>query len=288
MEKLKEIYRIQGSEKNSPFLNTQCPLRRVLVSDDGKITLNPDSQHFIYFSRSKNHHTYYLYSKVLKIICKEIDKIKKSSIASRISLPDDFRAFKYYSHLNTEDIKILNNLFTNYIPPQEIELVTLKNLPAFYSLFEYCSTKNNQKNFGKNYPEISDTSTFGGAFGINDLWLELLKECSPISKVAKITVTDVLNELLTCKHLIKVDNQRLKSVLNCNEALLHILEHIQYKNQINPDFLDKNAPNKIINLLEQIEEYELYSPKLKLTKKFFAKERKKFKEEYHEIAEMLK
>ena len=40
MEKLKEIYRIQGSEKNSPFLNTQCPLRRVLISDDGKISLS--------------------------------------------------------------------------------------------------------------------------------------------------------------------------------------------------------------------------------------------------------
>lgn len=288
MDNFKEIYRIQGSEKNNPFLNTQCPIRRVVVSDTGKIKLNPDSQHFIYFSRTKNHHSYYLYNKVLKIICKEIDRLKKSPISSKLNIPDDFRAFRYYSHLNVEDIKRVTWLLTNYSTLQEIELVRLKQIPAFSELFEYCATKNHQKNFGKSFPEVSDVSTFGGAYGINDAWLELLKACTVSTETANIKVTDVLEELLQCKHIIKISDQRLKSILTCNEALFHIIDHITYKELLNPDYIDKNTPNNITHLLEEIEEHKIYSPKLKLSKRFFAEKRKEFKDEYHESLEMIK
>lgn len=288
MDNLNEIYRVQGSEKNNPFLNPACPIKRVLVSGDGKIKLNPDTQHFIYFSKTRNHHSYYMYSKVLKIISKEIDILRKSSNGSKLDIPNDFRAFRYYSHLNSDDIKKVKELLTNYTEPQEVELITMQYMPAFSELFEYCATKNHQKNFGKNYPEVSDVSTFGGAYGINDIWLELLKQCTVLTKTAQVPVTDILEELLKYKNTVKVTDQRLKSVLNCNQALFEILDHLQYKELSNPDFIDKNTINKITYLLELIEEYRLYSPKLPLTRKFFVSQRKKFKDEYHEILEAVK
>ena len=120
MNNLNEIYRVQGSEKNNPFLNPVCPIKRVLVSDTGKIKLNPDSEHFIYFSKSKRHHSYYLYSKVLKIISKEIDLLRKSPIGAQLHIPEDFRAFRYYTHLNYEDIKRVKELLTNYAQPKTL------------------------------------------------------------------------------------------------------------------------------------------------------------------------
>lgn len=288
MDNLNEIYRVQGSEKNNPFLNPACPIKRVLVSNTGKIKLNPDSEHFIYFSRSKRHHSYYLYSKVLKIISKEIDLLRNSPMGESLKIPADFRAFRYYSHLNYDDIKRVKDLLTNYTSPQDVELITMSHMPAFSELFEYCATKNHQKDFGKNYPEISDTSTFGGAYGINNIWLELLKQCTVETKTANISLVEVLEELLQFKNSIKVSDQRLKSVLNCNEALFEILDHLSYKNLTNPEFVDKNTINKITYLLELIEEYRSYNPKLDVNRQFFVNQRKKFKDEYHKILEAVK
>ena len=286
---LRQVHRVQDSSKNSsPFSNNHCPIRRVIVSDAGEIKLNPDSEHFIYFSRTKMHHAYYIYSKVLKIITKEIEKAKADPYFAKLDLPDDFRAFRYYTHINTQVIKEVNNLFTNYLPPKKVELVTLQYLNAFSELFELCATKNHQKNFGKNYPEISDTSTFGGAYGINDAWLELLKACIVSSKTCTVPVNSVLEELLEIKHIVKVDDQRLKSILTRNEAMFEILEHMTYTELQNPEFQDKNTPNKITNLLELIEEHQMYAPHLELDHQFFGSQRKHFKDEYHDTLESIR
>ena len=231
------------------------------------------------------HHAYYLYRKVLKIIAKEIENVKKDPYFTKLDLPTDFRAFNYYSHVNTQVIKQVSNLFTNYLPPKKVELVSLQYLNAFSQLFELCATKNSQKSFGKNYPEISDTSTFGGAYGINDAWLELLKSCVVSSKTCTISVNEILEELLDCRHFVEVGDQRLKSVLSRNQVLFSVLDHMTYTSLQNPQFKDKNTPNEITKLLEVIEEFEMYSPKLDLDRKFFQDQRKLFKAEYHEVLE---
>ena len=231
------------------------------------------------------HHAYYLYSKVLKIITKEIEKAKKNPYFAKLNLPEDFRAFRYYTHINTGVIKEVNNLFTNYLPPKKVELVTLQYLNSFCKLFELCATKNHQKTFGKNFPEISDVSTFGGAYGINDMWLELLKTCTVSSKTCTTSVNSILEELLELKHVVKVDDQRLKSILTRNETLFAILDHMTYSELQNPNFQNKNTPNKITNLLELIEEHQMYSPKTNLDRAFFTEQRKIFKDEYHDVLE---
>lgn len=280
---LKEIYRIQHPNiDQNPLQNVQYPVKRVIVSDSGKIVLNPDSQQFIYFSRSKKHHAYYLFSKVFKIICNEIKKAQADPYLSKLDLPEDFRVFKFHSQVNVQAIKQVKNLFENYLPPKKVELVTLQYLNAFSQLFEKCATKNSKKQFGKNYPEISDTNAFGGAYGINDLWLELLQECIVSSEVSSISIPRLLDELVSCKYKITVGDQRLKSILSGNAVLFEVMDHITRKKLINPEFKDKNTPNNIANLLNLIEENHMYPPTLQLDKTFFATERKKFKDEYRD------
>jgi len=286
MDNLNEIYRIQNTDISIPT-NKQMPAKRVLVSGDGAIKLNPDTQQFIYFSRTKKHHAYYIYSKVLKIIQEEIKKAQCDPQFAKLDLPDDFRVFKHFTHVNVEAIKQVKNLFKNYLPPQEVELVTLQYLNSFSKLFELCATKNTKKTFGKNYPEISDTRAFGGAYGINKMWLELLNQSIVSSKVATISVDKVLEEVLNCKHIVVVCNERLKSIMNSNDALFQIMEHITYKELQNPAFKDKNTKNDIVNILQLIEEHKMYPPNLNLGKAFFAHQRRVFKDEYDSVLETL-
>ena len=50
----------------------------------------------------------------------------------------------------------------------------MKYLNSFSSFLEN-SFVPNKKTHDKGVPEISDTRNFGGAYGISDVWLELLK-----------------------------------------------------------------------------------------------------------------
>lgn len=288
MEGLSEIHRVQQSkynDKDNFFNNPNVPGRRVIISGEGKIILNPDSQKFIYFSRSRKHHAYYIFNKIFKIISDELRKAKQDPKFAKLDLPDEFRAFTYYTHVNTEVIKQVKHFFKNYLPPKKVEVVTLQYLNAFSKLFELCATKNNNKTFGKNYPEISDTSLFTGAYGVNDAWLELLKECTVASKTGTIEIPTLLDNILERQHLVKVGNQRLSAVLKCNEPLFEILDSITYRELLNPDFQDKNTPNNITNLLQLIEEHHIYAPTINLDTLFFAERRKEFKDEYHRVIE---
>ena len=284
MENLKETYRMQStSTETSPFTNHNLPVRRVIVCPNtGKIVLNPDSEQFIYFSKSRNHHAYYMFRKIMKIISDEIEKAKSSPYFSKLDIPDNFSSYKYFTQINYSVLTTVKNLFENYLPPQKVELVTLQYLNAFSQLFELCATNNLKKHFGKNFPEISDTSIYGGAYGINDAWLELLKTCIVCSKTCTVPVTKILEDIVSFKARAHA-NPDSQQKFTCNQIMLKVLEEMTYTELQNPEFFDKNNSNRIINLLELIEQYHIYSPELDLGKKFFAEQRKIFKTEYQDI-----
>lgn len=285
MKHTSEIYRVQNSIIGEPDYTQQAPLKRVIVSSDGQIALNPDQEQFIYFSRTRKHHAYYMLNKILRIIVSEIEKAKKNPAFAKLDLPDDFRAFTYYADLNINSVKQAKNLFENYLPTQKIELITLETLQAFNELFELCATDNHLKTFGKNFPEVSDMSTFGGAYGINDLWLQLMRQCTTSSSVCTITAVAILERLLECKHLIKVDSQRLKYVFSKNEALFTILDNLPYTTYRNPKFYDKNTINLITQIINKIEQEHCYNPSLNLNRQFFRSERQKIKQNIHDTLE---
>lgn len=285
MENLREMYRFQSRDDINSFINSAYPIRRVIVGCDGDITLNPNSEQFIYFSRSKKHHEYYIFNKVFKIIAEEIKRAKKDPYFSKLDLPENFRIYRNMFHLNNSVIKQVQNFFTNYLPPQKVELVTLQYLNAFYELLEQCAIKQKLKDVKLNIkcPEISDTkANNSGAYGINDLWLELLKECLVSTEVCTMSVTDILEEIKNFKNTLPHN-----STIHLDDFRVQTLAHLTYNKLQNPKFQGKNKVNNIINLLELIEENNMYSPLITLDKDYFTEQRKIFKEEYHNTIEQL-
>lgn len=278
------MYRVQSlCTDNNPYLNKQCPVKRVVISNSGKINLNPDNKKFVYFSRTKKHHCYYIYNKILKMISAELSRLKKDAYFSKAKLPSDFRAFTYHDNLNIRGIKEVKDIFENYLPPKELELVKLEYMDCFRELFEICSILNSKKTFGTNYPEMSDKSRYGGAYGMNTQWLDLLQICTKSTDTTSISIDKFLGYLLECSKDIKIKGQRLSEVMDTNQILFMLLNGLKYTHHMNPDFNDKDAVNKMSNALRLIEDKKLYAPTLQLDKRFFAEQRRKFKEEYHSV-----
>lgn len=255
---LDEVYRIQSDNLQTPY-RSQFPVRRVFASDEGEIVFNPNNEKYIYFSSNKKHHCYYIFNKVLKLVCEQIKKAKEDPQFRHLNLPEDFRSFTWYSAVNRKIIKDVKYLFCNYLPPQYVELVTLKYLNCFSHLFSKCSVEHNtSKNKIKNVPEITDLSIFGGAIGINDAWLDLLNVCTESSATAKISVNDILDFLLEYNYKTKVSKQSLNNILRDNEDLFRILDYITYTELKNPKFYSKNAKNDIAKYLMTIEHSEQF------------------------------
>jgi len=259
-----QIHRVQADDVgDNPFLNRSVPIKRVIVAPDGDLEFNPDSEKFIYFSKSYDHHNYYIFSKVLKIIREELAKANADPKFASLNLPDDFRAFSYYNNVNVDIIKRVKDFFRNYLPPKYVELVTLKYLHSFTDLITNCTELNVRKDKTKcgDCPEVSDKSLHGGAFGINNYWLELLKCCTISSKSCELSMDQFFDFLLDNSSRVRVDKQRLNDVLSSNHILMQLLNTLTYKELQNPRFFDKNNVNDVIKYLQLIEDYRLFNAK---------------------------
>ena len=260
-----KMYRIQAGDNHNPFEIKSAPVKRVTVASDGEITFNPDSNKFIYFSKNNKHHTYFIFNKFFKIIKDEIKKANTNPQFAKLKLDDDFRAFTFHSNVNIDAIKHVREFFKNYIPPQYLELVTLKYLNSFSTLIDECSIRNVKKtNITSLSPETSDTGTFGGAYGINSAWLEFLK-CSTIStQTANLYVDKFFEFLLDTSSKAKVSKQRLSSVISSNPYLMDNLNEVTYKELANPQFFDQNNTNDVVKYLQAIEEGRLFNESKKV------------------------
>lgn len=285
-ERIKKLYRIQAYTDNlDPFTNRNVPVKRVIVSNDGKIVFNPNSHQFIYFSPTDRHHCYYIFNKVLKIITDELAKANRNPAFSKLNLPEDFRAFTYFSNTSVNIIKDVQNYFENYIPPKYVELVTLNYLNAFSAFFEDCSVRNVKKSFKDRCPEVSDTAVFGGAYGINDAWLDLLKASTLSTETTRLSVTEFLDFIMVNAYKTNVKRQQLKQVLNVNPHLFEILEYVTYNKLNNPSFYDPNNTNNIRNHLQAIEDYKIYNEKRPKDRVYFAEQKQIFKDALHSARE---
>lgn len=281
-----EIYRMQSEIQGiHPKLCKHYPVKRVNIGENGEIKFNPDSSKFIYFSKTEKHHAYYIFSKVLKIINSELRKAKDMPQIKSLNL-ENFRSTEFLNKANYNIIKEVQKFFRDYIPPQYIELVSLKYLEAFSRNFEECAIKNHKKLSASNEPEISDTRFFGGAYGINDAWLELLKSSIVSTSSMSFSMDQFFDFILDSSAVGDVERKSLKPIINSNPQLLDILNISTRKQLENPKFKDKNNINDIKHYLQAIEDYKLYNQEKPLNRQFFAKARHDIQNNYREVRDM--
>ena len=258
---IRKMYRIQSVARDSDGLNTKnLPVKRVLLSDDGEITFNPNSDKYIYFSRTENHHLYYLYSRFFKIVKEELVWAKRLDKYKHLNLPDDFRVFTFHTNVNVDMLKDVQSFFRNYLPKKSLETIQLDYMGEYGKILEDCVVYNVKKKEKMNCPEISDPHVVDGAFGINDAWLDLLNCCTIQTNSANIDFEQMFSYLIDTAHKGRVSRQILKHVLEDNPYLLDITKGITYKTLANPAFFDKNNANNIVANLEVIKQDNLFNP----------------------------
>ncbi len=283
------MYRVQSVISYDDGLNTKnLPVKRVLLSGGGQLIFNPNSDKYIYFSRSAGHHIYYLYSRVFKIVKEELRWAKNNDAYRKLNLPDDFRAFTFRTNVNVDMIKDVQNFFKNYLPEKSIESIELDYMAGFGKMLEECSVYNVKKKLKMNCPEVSDPHVVGGAYGINDAWLDLLDSCTYQSRSVNITFDYVFDFLRDTAYKGKVSRQVLKYVLEDNPYLADVTKGVVYATIANPKFFDKNNVNRIISNLEVIEENALYNPDRRCAnEEYFDAKKRELKEEFRSARKEL-
>lgn len=251
---LSVMYRVQNA---SYKLNEYLPVKRVIVNGLGKIDFNPDGNKYIYFSKTNKHHVYYIFYKVLKIIRNNVKMANKFPKYADAALPPDFTLEMAFR--NSQIIKDVKKFFSDYMPPCEVELVTLRYLNTFAKMVNEYATKNKNKTGGLFLPELSDTKYFGGAYGLNNAWLELLR-CSTVStEVCKVSLNKFFDFLIDNSYRSNVCRQSIDNVLKTNPHLFEFMEAITYSKLPNIGFSDKNNMNNIITALHYILDNDLYN-----------------------------
>ena len=286
------LYRVQLADTSAnPYYNRHAPVKRVSVLSSGEVEFNPDERKFIYFSKSVKHHSYYMYNKVVQIVNDELKFAKGRPEFAKLDLPDNmgkflpsrYCALKYYN-INTEVIKKLKNFFRNYLPPKEVELVSLRYLNCFGQLLENCVVKNSRKQRSAG-PEVSDQTMYGGAYGINDTWLDLLKSSTISTKTAKFGMDQFFDFLMDETYFGVAGRAKLESLTE-ERDMFRMLGVMTYNELRNPKFYDKNNSNTATKIIDKINDEHLYNPNIELGDDYFREVKANFKQEIREEREM--
>lgn len=286
------VYRVQSTNLDTnPFFNRHIPIKRVSVSADGNIDFNPDEHKYIYFSKNEKHHCYYIYHKVVKIINDILRDAKSKPEYAKLDLPDNMagllpgrcNALQYYTNMNMKVMQNVQTFFSDYLPPQYVELVSLKYLHSFASLLDDCTVKNTRK-CHSNGPEISDTGLYRGAYGINDTWLDLLKCSTTESRTAKLSLDRFFDFLIEESYYGRAGRARLAE-LGDNQGFFKILESMTFTKLANPLLTEKNNINDITHHIQRIESLHQYNPNIDLSSSYFRDTIADFKQEIRDYRE---
>jgi len=278
------LYRVQADKQDTnPYLNRNLPMKRVIVSSVGKIEFNPDAKQYIYFSRSQKHHIYYIFNKVLKIIVDELKNAKAQPIFKYLDIPEDLTNYNLYKCSDHKILRRVQNFFKNYLPQTDVELVTLKYLNSFGKVLDKCIENNKSKQYESFAPEYSDRTTYGGAYGINDAWLNLLKSCIYSTELTNLSIDKFFDFMIENSYQTVAARARLKTVLNTNSQFFKILNYVTYRELKNPAFFDKNNVNNMIFAIESIMDKKLYAADGSVLSSDFKEAKKEIKKEIEEL-----
>lgn len=278
------LYRVQANEQESdPFVNRNLPIKRVIISAAGKIEFNPDARQYIYFSRSQKHHIYYIFNKVLKIIVDELNHAKSRPIFKYLDIPEELASYNLYKCSDHKIIKRVQDFFRNYLPSTDVELVTLKYLNSFGKVLDKCIENNRSKHLESFSPEYSDRTIYGGAYGINDAWLSLLKSCTYSTEKTNLSIDKFFDFMIENSYKTVAARSRLKTVLNTNPQFFKILDYVTYSELKNPAFFDKNNVNNMVHAIEDIMDKKLYTADGSVLKVDFKQAKREIKQEIEEL-----
>lgn len=279
---LNKMFRVQSNVKPSQNVMQNAPVKRVIISSFGKIEFNPDERQFIYFSKTDTHHVYYIFNKVIKIIVDELHKNNNLQAYKMLHLPEQVMPYYMYSQIHVNILKSVKDFFKNYLPENCVELVTLNYLNSFSDFFLKASINNKKKHL-QSVPEVSDTNAFGGAYGINDAWLTLLKSCITSTSQTKLNLDNFFDFLLDNSYRGAICRTTLKQVLIKNPEFFRLLNILTYTELQNPEFYDKNNINRMKKSIAEIAKQKLYNPNSNLIKQDFNTIKKQLKEEILEF-----
>lgn len=271
------LYRIQSSNKPSSISNLMnMPAKRVLISGCGKIEFNPNENKYVYFSKTDKHHVYYIFNKVLKVIINELEHHEKTNAYKALNLPQKVCNKHFIMSANYDIVKRVQDFFKNYIPPMQVELVTLKYLNTMAKFLDKCTIRNTKKQI-TNAPEYCDTVNYGGGYGINSAWLNLLNCCTKETSSNHLSIDKFFDFLLDNTLRANCVTHSLKGALNKHPEFLKILENQTYTILQNPAITSKNNVNNIVTSVNDIYKNKLINPDSYLTKSDFDKLKKDLK-----------
>ncbi len=250
--KLKNLYRYQS---NNIIGNSF----RHLIIDKNQPNIEMDFRNNIYFSKSYDHHKYFIRKKLKSIINKMLIEENLPTIT------------KYNMSVLNSYNQILCSIIDNY------ELYNHESIHLIFSnkllnLIKENSIKQENKIKGLALPELADRRKNGGAYGISNDWLELLNNLTLFYKKINIDYNDVLNYLYKVKlnYLSnrkwdvvqfldeKIPNTYINEFIYCPYHKYKILENmetiIQNRNYVKNSNLHKH-PTKTIK--EIIEDYKI-------------------------------
>ncbi len=259
-----EMHRVQARLTSSAGVGMPLPAKRVIVTNSGEIIFNPNENNYIYFSKSREHHVYFIFYKVLKIIVSELKKRNHTREYKSLGLVRELSEAAFYINVSKDIIKNVQEFFKNYVPSICVEMVTLRYLNTFSGLFETCAAENLKKT-NKLAPEISDKRMFGGSYGINGEWLRLLKNCTESTSTATMKIDTFFDFLKDNVTYVNSGRRTLKGYLRANPELFTILNELTYIKLNNPEFVDKNNVNFIRSALQNIRDNRLFNKNIDLS-----------------------
>lgn len=217
-----QFYRFQGSS-SFEYYNIK------------KNNFDYSSDHYVYFSRTKNHHYYFTIRRIRQLI-------------NAVVLKDTPYIISNKGLNNKESFSSITNLIINSNKVRNLNSIILVCDNNYYKLLKENSINNNLKE-NQRLIERVDRRIYGGGYGISSLWLKLLDDLTFFSSYDRITTKDILNLL---------ESMRERNSLTVPYLMSDILDkkirNYKIKNNIYNDFHKYN----IMNDLEQIVDLKLY------------------------------
>lgn len=221
-EKATEFYRFQGSNSFEYF--------------NIKSNKFDDSNHYIYFSRTKNHHYYFAIRRIRQLLNKVVLNNTPYNISNK-------------ELENEESFKKITNIVLNKENLKSLKSISLIIDNTYCQLLKANSVYNMLKKNSPYLIERVDRKIYGGGYGISNAWLDLLNDLTLFSSYIRITSIDILNIL---------KNMRREKKLASPYLISNILDAKERNYRISDNLYNDFHKYNIMNDLEIIYEYKLY------------------------------
>ena len=221
-DKVNEFYRFQGSNSFEYF--------------NIKSNRFDDSNHYIYFSRTRSHHYYFTIRRIRQLL-------------NKVVLNDTTYSISNKELENEESFKKIINIVLNQENLKGLKSISLVCDNTYYQLLKENSIYNTIKKNSPYLIERVDRRIYGGGYGVSSAWLALLNDLTLFSSCVRITSIDILNIL---------KNMRREKKLTSPCLISNILDNKERIYRLSDNLYDDFHKYNIMNDLETIYEHKLY------------------------------